>query len=259
MKIWVLVVLCLVQGLTEFLPVSSSGHLLLFENIFKVEGNLLLLNLFLHLATLLAVVIVYRKSIWKLLKKPFQPLTYKLIVSTLITLVFAFSYEIFDIDKFMPKFYGFFFLITAVLLFATYKFQKKASVVNTGELSYKSAVVVGIVQGFAVLPGISRSGSTISSLILCGTNEDQAAEYSFLLSVPIIIGGFIFELIKIDNFDNVFSFVSPVMCVFAFVLTFFVSVLSLKITLKMLKNKKFNYFATYLLLVGIVAIVLSFV
>ena len=259
MKFWFLIILCLIQGLTEFLPVSSSGHLLLFENILGINGNLLLLNLFLHLATLLAVVIVYRKIIWNLIKKPFQPLTYKLLVSTLITLVFAFSYEIFDIDKYVGKIYGFCFILTSILLFSAYRFQKKASVVNFGEISYKSACIVGLVQGFAVLPGISRSGSTISALLLCGNDEGQSAEFSFLLSVPIILGGFLFELIKIDNFSNVFEMISPVMCVFAFVFTFFISVISLKITLKMLKNKKFNYFAIYLFLVGIVAIVLSFI
>lgn len=258
MKFWVLIILCLIQGLTEFLPVSSSGHLLLFENIFQISGNLLLLNLFLHLATLLAVVIVYRKIICNLIKKPFQPLTYKLIVSTLITLVFAFSYEIFDVDKYVSKIYGFCFILTAILLFSAYKFQKKASVVKVGEISYKSACVVGLVQGFAVLPGISRSGSTISALLLCGNDDSQSAEFSFLLSLPIILGGFIFELIKIDDFSGVFEMISPLMCVFAFVFTFFVSVISLKITLKMLKNRKFNYFAIYLLLVGVIAIVLSF-
>ncbi len=259
MNFWFLVILCLIQGLSEFLPVSSSGHLLLFENILGIDGNLLLLNLFLHLATLCAVVIVYRKIIWKLLKKPFQPLTYKLIISTLITLIFAFTYEIFCIDKYVGKIYGFCFLITAVLLFAAYKFQKKSSIVKVGEISYKSSCIVGIVQGFAVLPGISRSGSTISALLLCGNDETEAAEFSFLLSVPIILGGFVFELIKIDDFSNVFSMISPLMCVFAFVFTFLVSIISLKITLKMLKNKKFNYFAIYLILIGIVAITLSFI
>lgn len=259
MNFWIVVLLCVVQGLTEFLPVSSSGHLTFFEQVFNLEGNMLLLNLFLHLATLLAVIVLYRKIIWKLIKKPFQPLTYKLIISTLMTLIFAFSYEIFDIDRFVPNIYGFCFLITAAILFSAHWFQKKAVVLKHGEISYKHAILVGVVQGLAVLPGISRSGSTISALLICGNDEAECAEYSFLLSVPIIIGGFIFELIKVDSFDLVFNSISPLMCVFAFILTFVVSIISLKITLKMLKNKKFIFFAIYLIFIGILAIILSFI
>ena len=251
MSFWVLCLLCVVQGLTEFLPVSSSGHLLLIEQLFNVNGNLLLLNLFLHLATLLAVVIIYRKIIWKILKKPFQPLTYKLFVSTVITLIFAFSYKIFDVDAVAKHVYGFCFLITAALLFFTYQFQKHAVCVKAGEISYKNACLVGFVQGLAVLPGISRSGSTISSLILSGNDENQAAEYSFLLSIPIIVGGFVLELLQVESFSGVFETVSPLLCVFAFLLTFAVSMISLKLTIKLLKNKKFIYFSIYVLMLGL--------
>lgn len=259
MTFWVLFLLCLIQGLTEFLPVSSSGHLLLLEQVFKIQGNLLLLNLFLHLATLLAVVILYRKIIWKLIKKPFQPLTYKLILSTVITLVFALTYEFFDLDRYVTNFYGFCFLITAALLFLAHTFQKRALTIKVGEVSYKSAAIVGAVQGLAVLPGLSRSGSTISTLLLLGNDEGQAAEYSFLLSIPIILGGFVFELIKVDSFANLFEFVSPAMCIFAFFFTFLVSIISLKITINLLKNKKFIWFAIYVLIVGIVTIILNLI
>lgn len=259
MKFWVLIVLCLVQGLTEFLPVSSSGHLLLFENLFKLEGNLLLLNLFLHLSTLLAVIIVYRKVIWKILKKPFQPLTYKLLLSTLITLVFAMCYEVFDIDRFVSKIYGFCFLITAILLYLAYWYQKKGASVKAGGISCRSAAIVGAVQGLAVLPGISRSGSTICSLLLCGNDESEAAEYSFLLSIPIIVGGFFFELIKVESISQLLSGISVWQIGFAFMFTFVVSLLSIKLTIKMLKDHKFNFFAFYLFFVGIFAIFLTFI
>ncbi len=258
MSFWVLILLCVVQGLTEFLPVSSSGHLLLFEKLFNIEGNLLLLNLFLHMATLLAVVIVYRKVILKILKKPFQPLTYKLLLSTAITVVFALTYEIFNLDAYVSQVFGFFFFVTALLLFLAHHFQKRASVLKVGEVDTKSAIFVGIAQGFAVIPGLSRSGSTISTLLFCGNDEEKSAEYSFLLSIPIIVGGFIFELLKLDEVGNAFEIVSPLWCVFAFVFTFVVSFASLKITLKMLKNKKFNYFAIYLILVGIISIFVMF-
>ena len=260
MSFLVLFVLCLVQGLTEFLPVSSSGHLLLFSQLFGINDNNLLLNLFLHIATLVAVIIVYRKVILKILKKPFQPLTFKLLLSTSITLVFAFAYELLNIDKYVTHFYGFCFLITSILLFVTHKFQKRASVVSANpEITYKSATLVGFVQGLAVLPGISRSGSTICSLLLSGNNEEKSAEYSFLLSIPIIIGGFVFELIKIENFAEVFATTSPLSIIFAFVFTFAVALLSLKLTLKLLKKNKFIFFSIYLFFISIFVIIFNII
>ncbi len=258
MSFLILIILCLVQGLTEFLPVSSSGHLLLFSQLFGINDNNLLLNLFLHIATLVAVVTHYRKVILKILKKPFQPLTFKLLLSTAITLIFALVYEIFNIDKYVTNIYGFCFLITSILLFVTHKFQKQASVVTSNpNISYKSATLVGFVQGLAVLPGISRSGSTICSLILAGNDEAKSAEYSFLLSIPIIIGGFIFELIKIDNFGEIFASTSPLKIIFAFVFTFAVALLSLKLTLKVLKKNKFIFFSIYLFLISIFVIIFN--
>ena len=262
MSFWILCLLCVVQGLTEFLPVSSSGHLLLVEQLFGVEGDLLMLNLFLHLATLCAVVIVYRKIIWNILKKPFQPLTYKLLLSTVITVCLAFVYRFLDFDRFGFKIYGFCFLITSVLLFVTFMFQKKAAVVPSQTIGTKSAILVGFVQGLAVMPGISRSGSTISSLILSGNDESKAAEFSFLLSIPVIIGGFaleLFDLIKDGGAGNAFASIGVWECLFAFVLTFVVAWASLKITLKLLKNNKFIYFAIYLFAVALFVIGYNFI
>ena len=260
MSLFILISLCIVQGLTEFLPISSSGHLLLFEQLFGFEENLLLLNLFLHLATVLAVIIVYRKILWKLIKNPFQPLTYKLAISTTITVLFAAAYNIFDINDFVPKIYGFCFLITAILLLATHFFQKKSAVVKLNrEINLNSSIVVGIVQGFAVLPGLSRSGSTISSLILCGNDEDSAAEYSFLLSLPIIVGGFIVELIS-GGGEIVSSAIIPAYYyVIAFLTTFVVSIASLKLTIKLLKKNKFIFFSIYLLFISIFVLVFNFI
>lgn len=260
MSFWILILLCLVQGLTEFLPISSSGHLLLLEQIFKINGNLLLLNLFLHLATLVAVLIVYRKIVWQILKKPFQPLTYKLILSTTITLFFAIAYDFFNIDSVVTNFYGFCFLATSILLFVTHIFKKRSSIVtSSNEIGTKSAILVGFVQGLAVLPGISRSGSTIGSLLLAGNTQEKSAEYSFLLSIPIIIGGFVVEIIKLDNWTQSFSTISPLFAIFAFVFTFIVSFSSLKLTLKLLKGNKFIFFSIYLLFISLFVIIFNFI
>ena len=119
MNIWVLVLLCVIQGLTEFLPVSSSGHLLLVEQLFGVSENSMLLNLFLHVSTLLAVIIVYRKTIWMILRKPFQPLTYKLLIATIFSVILAFAYEFFGMENVITKIYPFGFLLTSFLLLVT--------------------------------------------------------------------------------------------------------------------------------------------
>lgn len=261
MSFWILCLLCVVQGLSEFLPISSSGHLLFVEQLFGIHEDVMLLNLFLHVATLLAVVVVYRKILCQLLKKPFQPLTYKLLISTIITVCLAMVYKVLDLDKFGFKIYGFCFIATSVLLFVTYMFQKKSAVVPAQQISTKSAIIVGFVQGLAVLPGISRSGSTISSLVLCGNDESKASEYSFLLSIPVILGGFVLELFDFvkDGTGNALAGVSVWEYIFAFVLTFLVAIASLKITLKLLKNNKFVWFAIYLFALGLFVVGYNFI
>lgn len=258
MSLWVLIVLCLVQGLTEFLPVSSSGHLLLCEQLFGIKDNLMFLNLFLHVATLLAVIIVYRKTIWELLKKPFQPYTFKLVIATCFTVVLAFAYEFAGLDNIVTKIYPFAFLLTSILLLLCHLFQKKSVGVSLNEISYKNAALVGIVQGIAVVPGLSRSGSTISSMILTGNDEKKSAEFSFLLSIPIIVGGFVLELLKINkNGGFVLNFDIKKM-IFAFFLTFIVSIIALKITIKLLKKQKFIVFSIYTFILFIVTFILNF-
>ena len=260
MSFFVLIILCLVQGLCEFLPISSSGHLLLFEQLFNLKDNLLLINLFLHLSTLIAVIVVYRKTLLKLIKKPLQPLTFKLILSTFITVIFALAYEVLNIESIITCFYGFCFLVTSILLFLTHKFEKRAAIINTNsQIKLSNAILVGIVQGIAVLPGISRSGSTICTLMLCGESKETASEYSFLLSIPIIIGGFIFELLKLDNISFALKTLNPAYAIFAFVFTFAIAFLSLKLTLKLLKGNKFNLFAIYLLFISIFVIIYNFI
>ena len=263
MNFWILCLLCVVQGLTEFLPVSSSGHLLFFEQVFNIDGNLMFLNLFLHIATLVAVVTVYRKVILNLLKKPLQPLTYKLIISTVITIFVAVVYKLLDFEKFNFSIYGFCFLITATLLLITHFFQKKSvCCVSSKEISTKHAVLVGFVQGIAVMPGISRSGSTISTLLLCGNDEKKAAEFSFLMSIPIIVGGFVLELFEVlsnPQTTNLFASINMIEYLFAFVLTFIVAFIALKLTIKILKNNKFIYFSIYLYIVGSIVVLMNFV
>lgn len=258
MSIWALIVLCVVQGLTEFLPVSSSGHLLFFEQIFGITENTMLLNLFLHIATLLAVLIVYRKVVWKLIKKPFQPFTYKLLLATFFSVILAFIYKFLELENMSTKIYPFAFLVTSILLLVCHIYQKHAVVLKQSEISYKSSMLVGLVQGIAVVPGLSRSGSTISSLILCGNDETKASEFSFLLSVPIIVGGFVLELFELTKTNVILQDFSVLSYIFAFLLTFAVSMIALKLTIKFLKKQKFIVFSIYTFLMFIVTFVFNY-
>ena len=259
MSLFVLILLCVVQGLTEFLPVSSSGHLLLIEQVFGVSGNLLFLNLFLHVATLCAVVVVYRKTIIKLLKNPFQKYTKNLLLATLVTFVFAVGYKAFNFDSFVQRIYCFGFLMTSIILFMCYVFQKKAIVISTSEVSTKNAIIAGVVQGLAVIPGLSRSGSTISSLVFQGASQSKAAEFSFLMSMPIIVGGFVFEIINLLKNPTNNYFFDIKIYIFAFFLTFFVSVLALKAIIKLLHDKKLLIFSIYTFALFVVSFVINFV
>ena len=251
--------MCIVQGLTEFLPVSSSGHLVLIEQLFGVSDNTMLLNLFLHLATLLAVVIVYRETLWKIIKNPFQIYSFKLLIATIFTVLFAFIYDFSGLENYVTKIYPFGFLLTSVLLLLCHKYQTHAMSVNIEKVSFKKSMIVGMVQGLAVIPGLSRSGSTISSLVLSGTDESQASEFSFLLSIPIIIGGFCLELIREKNTLSYFTFNNFGVYFIAFTLTFIVSIIALKLTIKLLKKQKFLLFSIYTFLMFILTFLINFV
>ncbi|MCL2631314.1 MAG: undecaprenyl-diphosphate phosphatase [Firmicutes bacterium] len=182
-------VLGLVQGLTEFLPVSSSGHLILLDKVGFGESEMpLFFSLMLHVATLLAVVIVYRKKLWQLIKNPLSKESLFLIIATIPTIIIAVIFRFAFSELLTGKWLALGFMITALTLTSAELFKRTGK-----ELTHKSSLITGIVQGIAVLPGISRSGATISAQMLMGIDKEEAAHFSFLLSIPIIIGGAIVE------------------------------------------------------------------
>lgn len=189
------IVLGLVQGLGEFLPVSSSGHLLLCERIFGIEEGGHLMTVLLHVGTLAAVVIVYREKIRELIKKPIQWKTLWIIVATavtaLITLVFK---KFFDWAE-NGSILWLCFIITALILSAGELIKRNRPLkLEIEDMKWYHAVIIGAMQGIAVLPGVSRSGSTITGAMICGMKKKDAAEFSFLLSIPAILGGLVLEL-----------------------------------------------------------------
>ena len=187
MEIIKAIILGIVQGLTEFLPVSSSGHLIFFKKIFGLEGESfgLTFDIALHIATLVAVVVVLWKEIVPLLKKPFQKYVYLLVVATIPAGIIGILFD--DVIEEISQsggFLGIAFLITAVVLWVSERIGKKTK--EKDDMTYKDALIIGTAQAIAVMPGISRSGSTLSAGLITGLKKEPAVNFAFLMSIPII-------------------------------------------------------------------------
>ncbi len=196
MTVFQALLLGLVQGLTEFLPVSSSGHLVLLQRLMNVNlGRVdMLFDLTLHLGTLFAVCVVFRKKIIQLFKRPFKTLLY-LVFATVPAAVAGLLFDDFIDDIFFGgRFLWVGFAATAVLLAAAQIKERK--IAGRLPLKFGSAFGMGLAQAVAVIPGISRSGATVAAGILLGRNREEVADFSFLLSIPIILGSFVVGIIK---------------------------------------------------------------
>lgn len=257
MAIWVALILGIVQGLTEFLPVSSSGHLLLLSNLFGINEGTLLLTILLHVATLFAILFVLRKEICELIKHPFSRKACNLYLATIPTVLIVFVSKGFFDDAFEnSKLLPYFFLLTAILLLVTYFISKKQEQRNLDfsnggfRKNNLTSVVMGIAQGLAVLPGISRSGSTICAGLLCGEDRSEVAKFSFLMSIPVILGSMLFEILKGDfGILAVENMALPT--IVAFLSAFVVGVVSIKFMLKVVEKGKYYWFSIYLIALSI--------
>jgi len=213
------ILMAIVQGLSEFLPISSSAHLVLTSSFYKNFNDLALsqdlnqevfLDIMLHLGTLIAVLIYFREDISKIIKafrdslknKDYQNKDFKtglyIILGTVISVAIAYPLnEIAGFLVFKPAIVGLLLVITGLFLLISENIAKK--VLNKKELNMKNSILIAIAQGFAALPGFSRSGLTIATGLLAGMDRLVAAKYSFLLSIPIILGSSMFyPLLELD-------------------------------------------------------------
>lgn len=186
-----------IQGLTEFLPVSSTGHLLLGRKLLGLSEAGLFLDTMLHLGTLLAVVAVFWQDIVNMMKRPFSRLSLLIIAGTIPTAVIGLTFEDFfeNISK-TGVTVGWEFLATGLILWAADNMKKKGRK-NIEQISFKDAFIVGALQGAAILPAISRSGLTIAGALFQGINKQTAARFSFLLSLPAILGAVVLQSAKL--------------------------------------------------------------
>ncbi len=251
-------ILGIIQGLTEFLPVSSSGHLEIIKALFgdhSLPKESLTFTVVLHFATALSTLVVFRKEILEIIKGIFQftwndemRFSLKIIISMLpavvIGLLFEEQLESFFNGKILLV--GFMLLVTGALLFLA----DKAKNTNKG-VSYTNALLIGISQAIAMLPGISRSGATISTSVLLGVDRERAARFSFLMVVPLIFGKVAKDLMGGEiNFSS--QQIMPISV--GFIAAFIAGLWACTWMINLVKRSKLIYFAMYCFLIGLMAI-----
>ncbi|MCJ7855833.1 undecaprenyl-diphosphate phosphatase [Lachnospiraceae bacterium NSJ-143] len=252
-------ILGLIQGLTEFLPVSSSGHLTLFQKIFGIEEATMSFDILLHVATLIAVFVCYWDDIWRLIKRPFQKTTYLLVAATIPTVIIALVFgDIIDNTFGDGKFIGFNFLITGfVLLYADFKSEGRKKI---KDMSYADALIVGTMQGIAICPAISRSGMTITGALSRDLNRSSAARFSFLLSIPAILGAMVLTIKDMVSDGGAgFEAIGILPTAVGFVVAAVSGFVAIKFMINIIKKGKLRYFSIYVFILGILLIFDQFV
>ena len=258
MEIWKAAVLGIVQGLTEFLPVSSSGHILLFERLLGVStgGADMFLGIVLHAGTLVAVIAVYFKKLLALFRPPFSDFLRLLIATVPAALVGVLLGDLVDKAFFGGKFLWVAFALTAVLLALAERKTRRTALYRP--VDKRRALVVGLAQAVAVIPGLSRSGTTLSAAVLCGASRDEAADFSFLMSVPIIAGALLVEIVKCAKGGVSLAGIGFPALAVGTLLSFLCGLFAIGIMLKAIKKGKYGAFCIYLIVLSILLIIFPF-
>lgn len=242
----------IVQGLTEFLPVSSSGHLTIFQYFLGTTDAGLTFDVLLHFATLVSVIICYRKDVWALICHPFQKYTLMIIIACIPAGIGGFLLDDFVAALFDSVWVpALALLVTATILYLSDHFQGNKL---GDDITAKTAFLIGLFQLIALVPGISRSGSTIFAALLMGIQRTEAAKFSFLVSIPVIFGAFLKSAVEIIGKTGSFQ-ISPTATA-GMVAALISGILAIKLVVKLLNNGKFRYFAYYCVGFSIITIIL---
>ncbi len=263
-------ILGIIQGLTEFLPISSTAHLIIVPFLLKIKEGLLkslTFDIFLHGGTLLAVIIYYRDKIIKLIVKFFEGIfdknkrddvNFKLSIFIILATLPAFFFGYFFKDLIeqifrTPIFSALFLIIFAILLFIADRIKNKSKDIE--KLNFFDALIIGFFQAIALLPGVSRSGITITAGLFLGYNRKDAAEFSFLLSIPVILGALVFgikDLVKSGINDNFIILIT------GFIFAFLSGIIAIKFLLSYVKRFSYLIFIIYRITFGTLILILIF-
>ena len=262
MEILFAIILGIVQGLTEFLPVSSSGHLEIVKAILGEDGiakESMIMTVVLHGATAFSSIYIFRKDISEIIngllsgRKKEIDFSLKIILSMIPAVFVGLSWEneteaLFGGDLILV---GCMLIVTALLLFSADKTKS-----TNKKISFLNAIIIGISQAIAILPGISRSGATISTSVLLGVDKEKSARFSFLMVVPLILG----KMAKdIFSGEIVFSSSESFPLLFGFLAAFIVGLFACKWMIQLVKNSKLKYFSFYCIIVGLSVIIFQLI
>jgi len=245
MNLFEAIILGIIQGLAEFLPVSSSGHLMVFHHLLGIESNdNLTFIVVLNLGTLLPLLFIFRKDILELIKQPFQKTVYLLLIATLPIVVATLLFEDFIEGLFQStQFLAFGFLLTGIILILTDKIKDNHKTIK--EMSYLDSIVIGLTQAVAIFPGLSRSGSTISASLVRGLTREDAMKFSFLMSIPAAFGALVFRILRIFTGHILISDLNFLNLFAGFLAAMVSGYLSINFMMKLVKKAKLKYFALF--------------
>ena len=269
------IILAIVQGITEFLPISSSGHLAILQILFNIKEGNVFFSQVLHFGTLLSILLVYHKQVINMIVEFFkmlgslirrekielnhyQKLALYIILATIPTVIIALF-----IEKYLDQLYmssliiGLCFIITAFMIYFIDINIHGKNTTRITDAGVPKVLAIGAVQGVAALPGISRSGSTIFISHILGINKKDAVDFSFLLAIPAMLGGFILGLKDIFKEGSQVSF--DINAIVGLIVSFITGVLAIRLIKVLIKKKKFHVFSYYLVVLGIICIVLNFI
>jgi Uncharacterized bacitracin resistance protein len=263
-------ILGFIQGLTEFLPVSSSGHLTIFKNFFGVDGENLSFEIVVHAATVLSTIFVFRREIWNLLlgffnlkMNPQKEYVFKILVSLIPIMIVGFFFKDYVESIFGSGLLivGIMLIITAALLSISEYITKKQISSNSEAnkpITYKDAFIIGIAQAFAVLPGLSRSGSTISTGLMLGIKRSEIAQFSFLMVLIPVLGEAFLSIVGGDLSGEA-SGIEALPLIIGFISAFISGVLACRLMINLVKRLKLWAFAIYCFIIGAGCLIYSII
>lgn len=266
-------ILGLIQGLTEYLPVSSSGHLTIGSTLLGLPADdNLAFTVAVHVATVLSTIVVLSSEIWKILRGTLSPLeqtaagtrpntSQRYVLAILVSMIPIGVVGVFFKDK-VEEIFGSGLLIVGICLLVTaalLTFSYYAKPRQKEEISLKDAFVIGLAQAAAVLPGLSRSGSTIATGLLLGNRKETMAQFSFLMVIPPILGEAVLDMVKAfkDGADATFGGIEPMPLLVGFLAAFISGVAACKWMIGIVRKGKLIYFAYYCVAVALLTICLS--